>query len=112
MKGIKFKNDFYSKARGKPKLLNIRCSRCNSPIILYQKDGPGMLKKCYFNRIFAPVKYSRLQNLRLKSPKDAPKLKCDNCSAVIGVPFIHDEGKLKPRLAYRLVRGSFARKSA
>jgi len=31
--------------------LNISCEKCGSPICLYQKDGPGNLRRMYIDRI-------------------------------------------------------------
>ena len=51
----KFKNDKYKKARGGySRLLKISCQKCNSEICLYQKDGSGILKRMYIDRISEP----------------------------------------------------------
>jgi|SRR3989344_2276341 len=50
-----FKNDKYKKARGRySRLLNISCEKCGSNICLYQKDGPGNLRRMYLDRISIP----------------------------------------------------------
>ena len=50
-----FKNDKYRKKRGGySRLLQISCQKCDSLICLYQKDGPGNLRRMYINRIFDP----------------------------------------------------------
>ena len=105
---IKLKRDKYrTKRGGTAKLINVICSNCNSKVLLYQKDGPGWLKRCYLNRIFRPLEYSELQKDKsLNSPEKLPKLICLKCKKLIGFPTRHKDG----RLAYTLIRGTFKRK--
>ena len=50
-----FKNDKYKKVRGGySRLLEISCQKCSSVICKYQKDGPGNLRRMYFDRISEP----------------------------------------------------------
>ncbi|MBM3271783.1 hypothetical protein FJY94_00630 [Candidatus Kaiserbacteria bacterium] len=52
---MKLKNDRYKKARGVyTRLLEINCQKCDSNICLYQKDGPGNLRRMYIDRIIEP----------------------------------------------------------
>ena len=52
---MKFKNDKFKKSRGGySRLLQISCQKCNSIICLYQKDGPGNLRRMYIDRIMEP----------------------------------------------------------
>lgn len=52
---MKLKNDKYRKTRGgRSRMLEIRCEKCNSLVCYYQKDGPGILKRIYIDRIFNP----------------------------------------------------------
>ena len=52
---MKLKNDRYKKNRGGySRLLKIDCQKCGSPICLYQKDGPGNLRRMYIDRINEP----------------------------------------------------------
>lgn len=103
------KKDRYSKERGgNSRFLDIFCSVCNSHVALYQKDGPGALLRMYLDRIFAPVALSTLQN-QGGGKKDLPNLRCPKCSALIGTPMVYE---LESRLAFRLVRGSFAKKNS
>ena len=105
---IRLKNDKYKVKRGgAAKLIDVICKNCNSNVLLYQKDGPGWLKRCYLNRIFWPVKYSKLQNDKsINSAESMPKLVCLNCRTVIGIPSRHKDG----RWAFTLIRGSFKRR--
>lgn len=46
------KNDKYRKVRGGySRLLNITCQECGAIVCLYQKDGPGNLRRMYIDRI-------------------------------------------------------------
>jgi len=55
MPKIHFKNDAYRRARGgHSRLLQIYCRTCHSYICTYQKDGPGVLKRMYIDRITEP----------------------------------------------------------
>ena len=105
---IKLKNDKYRKKRGgTAKLIDVICKNCNSKVLLYQKDGPGWLKRCYLDRIFWPIEYSKLQNKKsINSPERMPKLVCLNCGRLIGTPDKHKDG----RLAFTLLKGSFKRR--
>jgi hypothetical protein len=48
----KFINDKYKKVRGGySRLLDITCEKCGNHVCYYQKDGPGILKRMYFDRI-------------------------------------------------------------
>lgn len=107
---IKLIHDRYRMARGsESKLVYVICAKCKGKVLLYQKDGLGWLKRCYLNRIFWPKKYEALQhNKRIKDPEDMPKLLCLSCKLLVGVPVRHKDG----RLAFRLIRGSFKRRTS
>lgn len=105
---IKFKKDKYrAKRGGSAKLVDLICTTCGSKVLLYQKDGPGWLKRTYINRIFWPPKYADLQKDKsINSVEKMPKLICLKCKKVIGLPMKHKDG----RLAFALIRGSFRRR--
>jgi len=105
---IKLKRDSYRSERGgTAKLIDVICANCSSKILLYQKDGPGWLKRCYLNRIFEPEEYAKLQDDKsISGPKDMPNLICLSCKKLIGTPIKHKDG----RLAFALIPGSFKRK--
>lgn len=87
---LKFKKDKYQKARGgTSKFLNIYCANCKEFLLLYQKDGPGPLKRLYLDRIFEPEELSRWQEI--KNITDVPVLTCKNCKTVIGTPYIYEK---------------------
>lgn len=103
------KKDRHSKARGSTsRFLDIFCSACNSHIALYQKDGPGALLRMYLDRIFEPSALAALQH-QSGGKKDLPNLQCPKCRAIIGTPMVYE---LESRLAFRMVRGSFAKKNS
>ena len=94
---FKIKKDKYRAARGgSSRLLEISCRKCENEILIYQKDGPGSLKRLYLDRIFAPDNLINLQTLNLK---DIPVLKCKKCKEILGIPFIYKKEKRK---AFRL----------
>ena len=52
---FEFKKDKYKTARGThSRLLNLFCRVCGEKILVYQKDGPGNLRRLYFDRILFP----------------------------------------------------------
>ena len=78
---IKFKNDKYKKIRGGySRLLDIFCEHCGKHLFYYQKDGPGILKRMYIDRIFEPgnTKLDRV-------------LTCPNCKRTLAVPIIYEK---------------------
>jgi len=102
-----FKSDKYKKARGGySRLLDIACAKCGTHLFYYQKDGPGILKRMYLDRIYASKKYADLQNEHLKN---VPQLVCTNCKQHIGMPFNYAK---EDRLAYRLFVGAVIKKIA
>lgn len=49
---MKLINDKFRKNRGGySRLLKINCQECGSSICLYQKDGPGNLRRMYIDRM-------------------------------------------------------------
>jgi len=105
MKKQILKSDKFKKARGGySRLLEIDCAKCGQRVCYYQKDGPGMLKRMYLDRIFGSAKYS---NLQATSVKELPALACSGCNETLGVPIIY---KKERRLAYRLFAGSVTKK--
>ena len=105
MENIKFKQDKYRKARGGySRFLEIRCEKCEHVIALYQKDGPGHLKRMYIDRIVSPAEFESMQHMPIKK---VPNLTCPKCKQLIGVPYIY---KKEDRPAFRLFEGSVVKK--
>jgi len=91
-----FKNDKYKKSRGGySRLLKISCQKCGQHICLYQKDGPGNLRRMYIDRIINPKV--------LISKKD---LSCPK-GHLLGVKIIYEKEK---RPAFRLFVDSVMKK--
>lgn len=94
---FKLKKDKFKSSRGGySKLLDIHCRKCDNVVAIYQKDGPGNLKRMYLDRIFFPEKLTNLQNSNLK---DILELKCSKCGQILGSPYIYEK---ENRLAFRL----------
>ncbi len=99
------KDKYFRERGGSAKIINISCVSCGRIIFVYQKDGPGWLKRCYLNRILEPIKYSKMQkDNKITAPKDFDNLVCI-CGSIIGSPMKHKDG----RLAFHLIRGKFKR---
>ncbi len=105
MEKIKFKSDKYKKARGGySRLLDVCCEGCGTHLCFYQKDGPGMLKRMYLDRIYESAIYSNLHNQPIKK---LPQLVCQNCRRLLGVPIEYEKEK---RAAFRLFQGAVTKK--
>ncbi|MBM3191094.1 MAG: nucleoside monophosphate kinase [Chlamydiae bacterium] len=89
-----FVYDRYTAARGAPALLEISCRRCQQVVMHYQKDGPGPLLRCYFDRIQGGV---RSLDYTEENIAKAPKLICFQCNTVLGEPYIYQKhGEYRP----------------
>ncbi len=98
MKPTVLKSDRFKKARGgASRLLEISCTACGAKVCHYQKDGPGILKRMYVDRIMNAMK-----------PLGAKGLDCPACKASLGVRMIY---KKEDRPAYRLFVGAVTKKS-
>jgi len=92
-----FKNDRYKKIRGGySRLLQISCQKCDSLICLYQKDGPGNLRRMYLDRISNP-----------KVPIATPKNLICPKGHILGVKIVYEKEK---RPAFRLFVDSVIKK--
>ncbi|MCL5423541.1 MAG: hypothetical protein M1385_00470 [Candidatus Marsarchaeota archaeon] len=100
---IKMKEDEFRRVRGgRAVMLDVCCSKCDTKVLWYQKDGPGSLLRCYLNRIYAPPELEKLQSdPNIREPKDMPNFACPTCSTVLGTPMRYSDG----RLAFRLRPG-------
>lgn len=98
------KRDKYAHSRGASQFLNLFCAKDGAHLVLYQKDGPGALKRLYLDRIFAPSPQSGWQ--ALGSLAEVPNLTCPKCGTLIGSPMIY---RSEDRLAIRLNAGTFSK---
>lgn len=103
----KLKNDRHRRVRGGDAVfLLLSCTKCATPVLLYQKDGSGALRRCYLNRIFAPPELERLQrDPSVRGHHDLKPLSCAGCNAIVGHPMHHHDG----RIAFRLIDGAIAK---
>lgn len=96
---LSFKNDGYRKSRGgHSRWLLLYCEKCKNNIAVYQKDGPGILKRLYLDRIIIP---ENIKNILSK------ELICNKCEKVLGVSTVY---KKEDRPAYRLFVGAISKK--
>lgn len=92
------KKDTYRKNRGGySRFLNVFCGSCKTHLLLYQKDGPGELKRMYLDRIIAPKVL----------PSRNDEFVCPACKKIIGTFYTYEKEK---RSAIRLYQGSVFKK--
>ena len=100
-----FKKDKYKSGRGKySRLLNIFCRVCGQKILTYQKDGPGNLRRLYFDRIYSPKEWTNLESKPLSAVEI---LKCPKCKEDIGTPYIY---KKENRKAFKVYQDAIIKK--
>ncbi len=100
---LKAKQDEYFYNRGGESVfLRIMCSSCKSQIAIYQKHGPGELKRLYLDRIHGPPElvdtYSSVTCI-----KNVVSLNCLVCEMKIANPIIYEK---ENRLALSVFPGS------
>ncbi|MDO8668817.1 MAG: hypothetical protein Q7K65_00805 [Candidatus Buchananbacteria bacterium] len=94
---LALKSDKFKKSRGGySRWLSLSCEKCKAQLMIYQKDGPGILKRLYIDRIVFPTHMN-----------GKPKLECKKCRTILGVPMVY---KKENRLAYRLFAGAIEKK--
>jgi len=88
---VLFKNDRYRKNRGGySRWLSVCCAKCGQEITVYQKDGPGILKRLYLDRMTIRPNWSK-------------ELSCGKCHTILGVKTVYEKER---RPAYRLFVGA------
>ena len=91
----KIQHDKYQKARGgSSRMLEVSCEGCGSHVAYYQKDGPGILKRMYVDRL-----------VDIQTVED--NLACSDCGRVLANLINY---KKEDRLAYRLYVGAVTKK--
>ena len=89
------KRDKYRRVRGGySRILDVSCEHCGCHLFFYQKDGPGILKRVYIDRM-------------IPSKDVGKQLLCPECSRVVGM---HSIFKKENRPCYRLFVGSVIKK--
>ena len=102
---FELKKDKYKLARGThSRLLNLFCRVCGEKIVTYQKDGPGNLRRLYFDRIFYPKKWTNLESKPLNA---VSKLSCPKCKEDLGTPYIY---KKENRKAFKVYQDALVKK--
>lgn len=92
---MKLKNDKYRKnIGGSSKLLALSYSKCRSHITYYQKDGAGIIKRLYLDRIHPENKKTN-------------KLSCSKCKVLLGMFITY---KKEGRPAYGIFVGAMNKK--
>ncbi len=91
------KDKFREQRGGYARFLNIFCDHCRAHLALYQKDGPGELKRMYLDRILAP-----------KIKRKKRDFSCSSCHRVVGTFYIYQKEK---RSAIRLYQGAVFKKT-
>ena len=105
MENSQFKNDRYKRARGGySRLLIISCEECGRHICDHQKDGPGILRRIYLDRISNSKKYSGLRDVSIGK---IPPMKCDPRDRILGVCVNYDK---ENRLTYCMFVGVATKK--
>lgn len=102
----KLMKDKYSRERGgHSAMLEICCSSCKIQLFIYQKDGPGELKRCYLDRIaYTNPLFGIAQ--QVIDGWQVGNLACPNCSQRVGFPMIYVKER---RPAIRMSRGKFSK---
>lgn len=104
-KTVVLKNDEYRKSRGGySRLIKLNCRKCNWLIAIYQKDGPGNIRRLYLDRIYWP---KNRVNLQMKKLTEIPNLTCQSCKELIGIPFIY---KKENRKAFRIFQDALTKR--
>ena len=85
-------------------MLDVCCRKCENTVVIYQKDGPGNLRRLYLDRIFAPKNMVGLQSSNIK---DISILKCPECQEMLGTPYIYTKEKRK---SFRLYQDAVIKK--
>ena len=101
MSNMEWKNDTYKQVRGGyARLLAVSCATCGMHLFYYQKDGPGIVKRLYLDRIYQSHAYAGLQHRALQH---LPHLLCLQCGEHLGMPMLYQK---EQRLAFRLFAGA------
>jgi hypothetical protein len=82
---MKLVNDKFTQNRGgRSRLYKINCNKCNKFLFYYQKDGPGVLKRAYIDRINPGAKKYQIKSRFLV---------CSKCKDLLGAPCFYPREK-------------------
>jgi hypothetical protein len=81
----KFKKDKYKNNRGaRSRVLDVTCKTCDKHLFYYQKDGPGILKRCYLDRFID------------EKPQTKKEYKCKHCRELLGIYQPYEKETARP----------------
>jgi len=93
---IELKNDKYKRNReGYSRVLELSCAHCGTLVCYYQKDGPGIIKRFYADRIHPQL-------------TKREKIVCNKCKSLIAVLTNY---KKENRPAYSVLVGAIKKKT-
>lgn len=96
--------DEYTEARGgHSTFLQLSCRSCGCTVGYYQKDGPGPLLRCYFDRLHVVSRRAEPRQKWQASPDC--RLNCPGCDAPLGEGMIYGP---ESRPAFRVFSDAFA----
>lgn len=97
------KDQYLVSRGGDVSILSLRCRSCGALVGHYQKDGPGPLIRCYFDRFLtSPIESG---NPRTWSADSKELLRCPVCERVLGEGVIYEK---ENRPAFRLFSDAFS----
>lgn len=81
-------SDEYRVNRGSwSRVLQIFCKNCNQFLFFYQKDGPGVLKRCYLDRMLGG------------NPKNED-YRCNQCKQLLGIYQPYEKENNRPAIRW------------
>ena len=95
------KDKFRKTRGGYARLLDLSCEKCKNHLLIYQKDGPGPLKRIYIDRILKPKQLW----------KGNKKLVCGKCKAWLGIGSIYRNEDRKCFILFQSVIKSKVKKN-
>ena len=91
------KDDRFRRSRGGyTRMLLLSCAHCKHPVCAYQKDGPGILKRLYADRILG---YGNTKKT---------KMVCRKCGRLLGIRTLYAKEK---RPAFSLFVGTIDKRT-
>ena len=106
MRKVILKIDSFKKTRGNSKLLKLYWRKCNGLVGIYQKGGPGNLRRLYIDRFFSPKNLLKIHSQKISA---IPDLKCKSCKEILGISYLYKKENLK---AFRLFQDAVIERSA
>lgn len=100
--GPVIKDQYLASRGGHVSILSLKCRSCGALVGHYQKDGPGPLLRCYFDRFLtSPVESG---NPRAWPAESKKLLRCPACERTLGAGELYEK---ENRPAFRLFSDAF-----